>query len=81
MLKIFNICSQAQGKKIEEKTWKNKVWNQYAQNLDKSNFESHFSRPKPWFFRDFGNQNKDGFLTKQPKQKELHVDLPNPPQS
>ena len=81
MLKILNKSSQAQGSKIEEKTWKTKVWNQCPPKLEKINFGSRFGLPKPWFFRDFGNKNEDGFLTKKPKQKQPHVDLPNPPQS
>ena len=47
MLRILNKSAQAQANEIEEKTWKIKVWNQYAQNLEKSNFGSHFSLPKP----------------------------------
>ena len=81
MLTIHNQSSQAQGSKIDEKAWKTKVGNQGPPKLEKPNFWNHFGLPKPSFFRDFGNQNKDGFLTKKPKQKQPHVDLPNPPQS
>ena len=81
MLKIFNKSSQAQGNKIEEKTWKMKVWNQYPPKLEKFNFGSHFGLPKPWLFRDFGNKNEDGFLTKKPREKDPSPNLPNPPQS
>ena len=81
MLKILNRSSQAQANEIEKKTWKIKVWNQCPPKLEKFDFWSHFGLPKPSFFRHFGNKNEDDFLTKKPKQKQPHVDLPNPPQS
>ena len=81
MLKIYNKSSQAQANKIEEKTWKIKVWNQCPPKLEKFNFGSHLGLPKPRFFRDFGNKNEDGFLQQKIREKPRSLNLPNPHQS
>ncbi len=60
--------------------WKMMV-KKWPPELEKISFGSHFGLSKPWFFRDFGYKNEDGFLPHKNKQKWRKTAANPPPKS
>ena len=58
-----------------------KSQNNAPPKLEKINFQSHFSLPKPSFFQDLGDKNEVSFWEQKINENRQRGNVPNPPQS